>query len=107
MHKNRIEYSVYAVKRIISIHKMRSHHCDHAVIRHTAGSKQLDRFLHRFCIGDLCRRNFCDALCINIRKINAFSISKGRKDRDLAAGIMPLHIRFRIPLRIALLLCIL
>ena len=76
----------------------------HMIIMTFAGRDQFDRHFQFLCVKHIFLCDLCDTFCINILKINLLPGDERRKDRDLAAGIISFHIRFRIALRIAVVL---
>ena len=102
--KDRIKHSVYHRKRMrLADHKGGDLGMPSALLLPSLCQK-LDSHPAGMGIGKIRFRDFSDSFRINILIIYVFSVHKGGKNGNLAAGVIPFHVRLGIALRIALLL---
>ena len=103
-----IEHTVYHGKRMLFGKQERCYHnLRSIVINGAASAQQLDGMIRGIGIFEIRRGDLRDALGGNLLGIHIFAEHQGRQDRNLTAGIVAFHIRFRITLRISLVLCFL
>ena len=106
--KYRIEHSVYHGQGMVLGKHERCHHNFRCVIvNRTASAQQLDGILCSIGIFKIRCGDLRNTLGRDFLGIHVFTKHQRRQNRDLTAGIIAFHIRLRIALRIAFVLCFL
>ena len=102
MYKNTVEHSLYAIKRILLSYKERCYKCVEGIVsQFLACAKKLDTSAHFSCVFHILWCDLCNSFCINIFKIQEFSICQRGKNGNLTACVLSFHVSGRISLCVA------
>ena len=104
MDADRVEHPVYHIKGMRLANHKRRHHSVIFSVFLSAEGKELDGLSAGMSVRKIRRGDFRDSLRVNILIFHGLSAHKGGQNRNFAAGVVSFHIRFRVPLRIALFL---
>ena len=104
VHIHGIKNIVHTVKRMLPGDQKRRNHCEKSLLRIPAQCQKFYRLVHLFRIFKISRGNPGNSLRIDILIVHVFSRHEGRENRNLPAGVVPLHVSLRISLRVAFIL---
>ena len=93
MYKNTVKYTVYAVKRVLLSYQERCYKCVEGIFSHSLTcTKKLNASPHLPCVLHVLWCDPGNSFCVNILKIQEFSICQGGKNGNLAACILSFHV---------------